>query len=302
VPRPIVVLASCRYVLDSAGSDPFGQADYEAGDGLLAQALTDRGFVAELAAWDDPDVDWSRVAGCVLRSTWDYPERLDEFIRWAASASQQTILINELPLVRWNLHKRYLLDLEAAGIPVVPTVLIQKGSAIDVPHVCDKLQSQHLVAKPAVGVGAFGVTRLAATDPVSADTLSNLIETSDVILQPYIESIEMAGELSTVMIAGAISHAVLKVPAPGDYRVQAHHGGRNVEAEIDAALEAVAQSLIEVLPATPVYGRIDTVWMDARPRLLELELIEPSLFLGYKHEAAARLADAITRRIQPRPS
>ena len=107
--RPVVVLATCLAVLDSAGEDAYGQAGVESGDGLLAEALRDRDVETHLGAWDDPTIEWDEIAACVLRSTWDYPERLTEFTRWMEAASKKTLLLNDADLVRWNIHKRYLI-------------------------------------------------------------------------------------------------------------------------------------------------------------------------------------------------
>ena len=154
-----------------------------------------------------------------------------------------------------------------------------------------------MVIKPAVGAGSFGVTRVSPDDPDSVAGAGALVEKGDVIVQPYVPSIESEGETSTVLVAGAISHAVVKTPAPGDYRVQPHHGGRSDPREVGPDLKDLWDRLVTVLPGKPMYGRIDTVIIDGRPHVMELELIEPSLFLRHEPKAADRLADAIVQRI-----
>jgi glutathione synthase/RimK-type ligase-like ATP-grasp enzyme len=299
--RPVVVLATCLAVLDSAGEDAFGQADVESGDGLLAEALTNRDIEIRLAAWDDPTIKWDAIAACVLRSTWDYPERLNEFTRWMDAVSEKTLLLNDADLVRWNIHKRYLIDLEGAGIPVVPTVHIERGGLLDLPRLQGRRGSDGLVIKPAVGAGSFGVTRVSPDDPESIAVAGSLVRERDVIVQPYVPSIESEGETSTVLVAGAISHAVVKTPAPGEYRVQPHHGGRSESREVGIDLRELWDRLMTVLPGKPTYGRVDTVTIDGRPHVMELELIEPSLFLRHEPKAADLLADAIVQRIEDHP-
>jgi Prokaryotic glutathione synthetase, ATP-grasp domain len=223
--QPVVVLATCLAVLDSAREDAYGQAGLESGDGLLADALTNRDVKTRLAAWDDPTIEWDAIVACVLRSTWDYPERLNEFTRWMDAVSEKTLLLNDADLVRWNIHKRYLIDLERAGIPVVPTVHVERGGVLDLPRLQGGLGSDGLVIKPAVGAGSFGVTRVSPDDPESIAVAGSLVRAGDVIVQPYVPSIETEGETSTILVAGTISHAVVKTPAPGEYRVQPHHGG-----------------------------------------------------------------------------
>ena len=130
----MVVLATCLAVLDGAGEDAYGLAGLESGDDLLAEALRVRAVETHLAAWDDPTIEWDEIAACVLRSTWDYPERLSEFTRWMDAVSKKTLLLNNADLVRWNIHKRYLIDLDEAGIPVVPTLHIERGGTLNLPR------------------------------------------------------------------------------------------------------------------------------------------------------------------------
>jgi glutathione synthase/RimK-type ligase-like ATP-grasp enzyme len=297
--RPQIVFATCRSVLDSVGEGPYGQADTEAGDGLLATALTTRGFDVEFVAWNDPALDLSTAAACVIRSTWDYPEHLDDFRRWLDIANAQTLLLNGIELVRWNLHKRYLLDLEAADIPIVPTVVVSKCGALDHARLSDEPGSSHVIVKPAVGVGSFGVMRLPLGGRVQ-EAVAELAAEGDVLVQPYVPSIESEGEISTVIIDGKVSHAVAKTPAVGDYRVQAHHGGHNARIGTSAELNLLASRVVAALPASPAYGRIDTVKVNGGHHLLELELIEPSLFLGYAPGAAEQLAGVIAARCDER--
>jgi glutathione synthase/RimK-type ligase-like ATP-grasp enzyme len=296
--QPVVVLATCLAVLDSAREDAYGQAGLESGDGLLADALTNRDVKTRLAAWDDPTIEWDAIVACVLRSTWDYPERLNEFTRWMDAVSEKTLLLNDADLVRWNIHKRYLIDLERAGIPVVPTVHVERGGVLDLPRLQGGLGSDGLVIKPAVGAGSFGVTRVSPDDPESIAVAGSLVRAGDVIVQPYVPSIETEGETSTILVAGTISHAVVKTPAPGEYRVQPHHGGRSDSREVGTDLRDLWDRLAPVLPGKPMYGRIDTVTIDGKPHVMELELIEPSLFLRHEPKAADLLADAIVQRIE----
>lgn len=166
------------------------------------------------------------------------------------------------------------------------------------PSPADRLRSDRLVMKPAVDVGSFGVTRVSPADPNALAGAVSLVTKGDVIVQPYVPSIETEGETSTVLVAGAISHAVVKTPAPGEYRVQPHHGGRSDSQEIGSDLRELWDRLVTVLPWKPMYGRIDTVTINGRPHVMELEQIEPSLFSRHEPQAADRLVDAIAHRIE----
>src|SRR4051812_21103606 len=186
--------------------------DGDVDDHLLAGALTRDGLSVEFVGWDDPWARWPAARLAVVRSTWDYFGRVDAFCDWADYVGSVTELRNDAATIRWNSHKRYLLDLADNGIPIVPTRLVRAG------EVAELGPGQHVV-KPAVSGGAERTTRFA-----SQTDLDTLAATDDVLVQPYVEGIESNGELSIVCIDGEPSHVVRKVPAAGDFRTQEDHG------------------------------------------------------------------------------
>jgi glutathione synthase/RimK-type ligase-like ATP-grasp enzyme len=188
---------------------------------LLLEILERRGVSARLVPWDSA-YDWAATDVVVIRSPWDYFERLDEFLEWTQRVESITRLANPSTVVRWNTHKGYLLDLAAADVAIVPTRLVPQGT-IDVPT--ELLPDGEIVVKPAVSVGAIGALRSRSDDPRAAAHIIDLARNGDVLVQPFIPSVLDSGETSLMFAGGRLSHAVRKVPAPGDYRVQDHHGG-----------------------------------------------------------------------------
>jgi len=246
-------------------------------DHLLAAALADRGLSVGFVCWDDPTVQWSGVGAAVIRSTWDYHQRLDAFLAWAAHVASTTTLVNDARIIEWNAHKSYLLDLGHAGVPVVPTTLVRRGEG-------HQLGGGRWVVKPAVSIGADRTNR----DATQAD-LDALVADADALIQPYRDAIERAGEISIVCIAGSPTHAVQKVPAAGDWRSQEHHGAAVTPIAITSAMADLARAALAVAPEPPTYARVDVV----DGEVMELELIEPTLWFEHSATTTAALADQL---------
>jgi glutathione synthase/RimK-type ligase-like ATP-grasp enzyme len=274
------------------------------GDDLpLVKALTDRGFEAAMVPWDQPGVDWSEYAATVIRATWDYTTRREEFLAWAASVPR---LYNPAPVVLANSDKTYLADLAAAGLPVVPTQLVPPGAEPELP------ESGEFVLKPSVGAGSRGVGRFDAGHPGAhqqarehAERLHAIGRT--VLVQPYLDAVDTAGETALIFIDGAFSHAARKGPMlqPGTRHPLAG-GALYIEENITArepspAELAVAERVFAYanagLAETLLYARIDLLPGPDGPVVVELELVEPSLFLLSADGAADRLAAAISARV-----
>ena len=254
---------------------------------LLLEILEQRGVGTRLVPWDSA-VDWSAVDLVVIRSTWDYFERLDEFLQWAVFVESVTQLANPSSVIRWNIHKGYLLDLAAADVGVVPTRLLPQGT-IDVPM--DLLPDGELVIKPAVSLGAIGALRTRSDDPRATAHIVELARSGDVLVQPFIPSVLDSGEISLMFAGGHLSHAVRKVPAPGEYRVQDHHGGTVQPHRATPDEIAIAEAALTVAPSLTSYARVDLVSTDRGPVVMELELVEPALFLDTDPHAAAKFVD-----------
>ena len=246
--------------------------------------------------WDDPGIDWAAFDLVVIRSTWDYTDRRDTFVSWVEGLGDR--VLNPADVVRWNTDKRYLADLDAAGVPVVPTTFLEPGSPL-------VLGDGPLVVKPAVSAGSRDTASHAAGDAgrrAAAAHVARLHEQGRVaMIQPYLDEVDEAGETALLYCEGSYSHAIRKGPmllageasvdglfAPEDI---SRREPRAVEREVaDAVMAEVARRFGE----PPLYGRVDLI--GERPVVLELELTEPSLFFAYDEGAAQLFAEAIRRR------
>jgi glutathione synthase/RimK-type ligase-like ATP-grasp enzyme len=278
-----------KVVLATASSLPAREVE-TAG---LAEALTGLGVEAEVKAWDE-QFDWAAVDLVVVRTTWDYTDRLGEFIGWAGRVDAVTRLVNPLAAIAWNCHKGYLLELARAGVATVPTVLLTRGE--DGPpgglyELCGP--GGEVVVKPAVSAGARGARRGRPDDPALLEHLHGLRQGGDVLVQPLIDSVLDRGEVSLMILGGHFSHAVRKVPRAGEYRVQEQYGGTVIPVAPSDEERSVARAALDQVPAPCLYARVDLVETTDGPVVMELEVIEPYMFLPDGPGATERFARLI---------
>lgn len=265
-------------------------------DDLHAAAeLEARGVVVEPAVWDDTTVPWARYDAVVLRSCWDYHLRPAEFRGWIDRMERQRVpLWNPPALVRWNIEKRYLRDLAARGVPMVPTRWVEPGESVALPDLLAEEGWDEAVIKPVVSASAHATWRTRL--PVAPEDALRFREASRhtaLMVQPFLRAITDDGEWSLCFFGGRYSHAVRKSPARGDFRVQIEHGGRTRAAIAPPSTVEQARLALAAVPTSPLYARVDGTWVDGVLRIIELELIEPCLFLGCDAAAPGRFADAI---------
>jgi hypothetical protein len=282
-----VALATCR---DLPELDP--------DDRPLAAALRARGLEVEVALWDDPDYDWGGARIVLLRSTWDYFRRLPDFLAWAERVARATTLLNPLEAVRWNLDKRYLVELAGRGAPVVPTLLLERGARVDLAALLAERGWRDFVLKPAVSADSWETYRLDADRLEEASAhLARLLPERDLLVQPFLAAVESNGERCLVFLDGRFSHAVRKNPLTRGGRWAGLPEGVPVEAErdeLDAAARVLAACPFDAL----LYARVDLVrGAGGEPLLLELELAEPTLFLADAPAGLERLVAALLRRL-----
>ncbi|HVS75643.1 MAG TPA: hypothetical protein VHE11_01835 [Steroidobacteraceae bacterium] len=268
----------------------------------LAGAIADAGAQAVVADWDDPEVDWAACRVALLRSTWDYTQRLDEFLAWAERTAQLTTLLNPPPVIRWNIDKHYLADLARAGAPIVPTRFVEPGQSA--PQALERFLAEEgageWVVKPAVGAGSRDAARYGRGDERAAtEHIVRLIQAGrSAVLQPYLGQVDRHGETALIYFGGRFSHAIRKGPLlrRGSAPPSALFAEEHITPRTAAAEELrVGERVLAALPfATPLYARVDLILSDdGGPRLLELELTEPSLFFSQAPGAARRLADQL---------
>jgi glutathione synthase/RimK-type ligase-like ATP-grasp enzyme len=277
-----IVLATCR---TKPGLTP--------GDTLLATALERAGASVTAAPWDALDPADTDGAIVCLRSTWDYHLRWDEFRRWIARFTGHGRLWNPAATVLWNADKRYLRDLAEAGIALPRTRWFEAGERPDTDAVLAEWGLERGVLKPRVSATAFG-THLIERGQRLPEAEWRPLENAGCLLQAFVAEIAARGEVSLMYLDGVYSHAVLKRPASGDFRVQTDFGGRLERAVPSASVRAFGDAVLAAVTQPWLYARVDLVDSDRGPVLMELELIEPDLFLD--PGSAERMAAALLAR------
>jgi glutathione synthase/RimK-type ligase-like ATP-grasp enzyme len=263
----------------------------------LAGALARLGIEPVACIWSDPSVDWSSFDAVLIRTTWDYFQRYDEFLQWLDRLPVPTI--NERPLLRWNSDKRYLLELAERGVDIVPARVATKD---ELPALLQGMSGHDLVVKPTVSGGAWNTVRGIAGEPAFDHAVAALPATHDYLVQAFVPEVARDGEWSLLYFDGVYSHAVLKRAASGDFRVQSQFGGSIEAPTPDAAMLASARKSLDAVAALGfaehAYARVDGVVVDGRFRLMELEMIEPALFLAQHPQAAETFARNLRRRLE----
>jgi glutathione synthase/RimK-type ligase-like ATP-grasp enzyme len=279
--RPRVALATCDLFPQLAEGDP-----------LLLAELRARGLAAEPAVWDDETVDWSSYDLVIIRSTWDYPPRREQFVGWAHRLPR---VLNSADVIRWNTDKRYLAELPHA----VATGFLEPGDRFDPPD-------HEYVIKPAISAGSRDTARYHAGEAAEARRHAQelLGAGRTVMIQPYLSAVDEHGETALMFFNGVYSHAIRKgqLLRPGWLPSKDVFVSEQIDVRDPSPAEReVAEEILDALPwprAELLYARIDLIaGSDGRPRLIELELTEPSLFIDHVPAAAVRLVDAVLERL-----
>lgn len=249
----------------------------------------------EVVCWDQP-VDWTEFALVVIRSPWNYYMHLSDFLDWARHVSELCPMLNPFPIIEWNCHKRYLIELEHAGVPIIPTRMIERHSVEPMASLRTTNWTE-VVIKPAVSAGAVGALRTRLDHLDCAEHLRSITMDNDALVQPFMHSVTTTGETSLMFFDGQFSHAVCKRPQVGDYRVQDQHGGTVQPHEPSRAEMDVAMLALRTAPGSTTYARVDLVHRNKQPALMELELIEPALFLAFSANATQRYSQALLAKL-----
>jgi hypothetical protein len=291
--KPRVALVTCSSLRELTDDDR-----------PLLVELAKLGIEAEPAVWDDPSAAWNSFDLTLIRSVWDYHLKPDAVRAWVARLEKSgAALWNPPRVLLANADKSYLKTLEAAGVSIAPTAWAERGDAADLDAILEREGWDEAVVKPVVSAGAYRTRRVRRGSSQGREALADVLAHSGAMIQPYLPEIASEGEWSFIFLGGEFSHAVLKTPRPGDFRVQEEHGGSTRRAEPLPELLAQAREAAVAGPGPWLYARVDGVRRGRELLVVELELIEPSLYLSYEPAAARRLAAAVKERLSaPRPS
>lgn len=296
----VALLTERRYEANVAPEGDWYRANILRDDELLQAALARRGLTSVRVDWARADVDWTRFRCAVFRTTWDYFDRFDQFSRWLTYVQTRTRLCNSAALVRWNMDKHYLADLERRGVPVVPSHFIERGSALDLAALLDTTGWGDAVIKPCVSGAARHTYRLNVQKAKEVQaTIQPLVASEAFLMQPFMRDIVETGEDTLMVFNGRCTHAVRKIAKPGDFRVQDDHGGTVHAVEPTAEQIELALAATKACEPAPAYGRVDMVRdNDDKLAVMEVELIEPELWLRRHPPAADNFADAIAATLE----
>lgn len=266
-------------------------------DNLLVGPLEKIGWNVQSVAWDSAP-DWQQFDAVVIRTTWDYTERRHDFLQTLQTIESMNVkLFNPSSIARWNSDKNYLLDLELRDIPIVPTVIHRNLFNLDLHQFFEKWNCESIVVKPVVGANAkdtFWLDKAAVGE--RREALDQAFAKKSLMVQPFVESVKSEGEYSLHYFDGRFSHAILKTPKDGDFRVQEEHGGVVKPIQPSKSLLTAADRVMVTSGQGLLYARVDLV--QSKPddwQLMELELIEPALYLRTDPKAAGNFIEAFMR-------
>lgn len=278
--------------LATAARLPAGMADTPA----LSAALAENGVAVQVRAWCDAETDWQQFALVVPHCTWDYLERQQEFRDWLRVCDQRGTLANPLRLLDWSLDKAYLLELTAHGIAIPPTARFERGGDVTPARLRERFGRTPLVVKPSVGGGGHRVWRCAGPED-AADMARAQLPAESVLVQAFEPAVTTDGEYSAVFIEGLLSHVVRKRPRDGDFRIHRRYGATRETVDAQPWMAAYGRRVLSAMRSMPLYARVDFLLpRPGAPVLMELELLEPDLYLRESPGAEVRFAAALAAR------
>lgn len=268
-------------------------------DRQVVDELHSLNIKVDAVIWDDHTVNWEDYAIVIIRSPWDYFQKIETYYNWVKQfINTKTQLLNPPQVVLNNIDKHYLLEFEQLGIPIIPTFLVEKDVVINLYDLLLSKNWDQIVIKPTVSAGAWETWR---SDLSSAaddqDKFQSQVQKHAVLIQPFVPEIQSEGEWSVIYIDGKYSHSVLKSAKAGDYRIQEEHGGTTKAVEPGKDILRQTQTVIDTQPEELLYARVDGIIRDGQFLLMELEINEPSLFFEFSESSAKDFANAIVRRM-----
>jgi glutathione synthase/RimK-type ligase-like ATP-grasp enzyme len=293
----ITILTDSRYV--NPGKINAYVQDILDEDKLVIQALAARGLSVNRVDWADPDYDWSATKIALFRTTWDYFDRIDEFIKWIDLIKDKVNFINPIELILWNLDKHYLQDLSEKDINIPDTKFVEPGEQTTLSNVFHDTGWKDAILKPAVSGSARHTYRLSENNVEDHETIfQELIAKESMLLQSFQNSVLKRGEVALMYFDGNFSHAVQKIAKPGDFRVQSEFGGTVQNYTPTTEELTLGEKSLQACAQVPAYARVDIIDdNDGNPAVSELELIEPELWFRFYPSAGQAMADAIIKHI-----
>ncbi|WP_316808889.1 hypothetical protein [Pedobacter agri] len=271
----------------------------ESEDDKLLNFLQNKGLAIEKVIWNDPEIRWENFQLAILKSPWDYFDRINEFHKWLDHLETKKVkLLNPINVVRWNTNKHYLKEIEATGLAITSSVFISKNDQFLLNDFFEKFNSSKLIVKPCVSGGAKNTFKVTDENVEEINKqLQLLVKEEDFIVQPFLPEIIENGEWSFIFFNGIYSHSLIKQAKPGDFRVQPAHGGSVHPQNPDEDLIEVASQYVNLFAKGCLYARVDGTFVNGKFLLMELELIEPFLFLNTDQENYERYYQALVELI-----
>ena len=260
----------------------YDSATVENEDDKLLNFLKEKGLNIEKVIWNDPNANWKSYDLAILKSPWDYFDLINDFYQWLNQLENLKVrLLNPIETVKWNSNKLYLQEIEAAGLKITPSTFIRKQESVNLNDFFGKYGVDKLIVKPSVSGGAKNTFKVTADNVAEVNQkLNNLLQEEDFIVQPFLPEILENGEWSFIFFNGAYSHSLVKQAKPGDFRVQPAHGGSVHPQNPGEEQIATAQQYVDSFAKNCLYARVDGTFVNGEFLLMELELIEPFLFLN----------------------
>ncbi len=279
--------------MDDAGS-------FEIYDSLLHAPLAKLGWQAYDLSWRDPSNNWNDFDSVIIRSPWDYQEHCEEFLQVLEKIENSTALLaNNIDLVKWNINKRYLAELEQKQVELVPTIWGETLSSEQLYGAFAHFNTDRIIIKPCISAGAFDTFSLSRQQAEEQEKqLLALFNTRDFMIQPFMQNIVDEGEYSIFFFNNQFSHCILKSPKENDFRVQEEYGGRLSQVNPEDRLVQASKKVLSAIPYPALYARLDFVRTDDGFAIMEAELIEPSLYFNMDDQSAGRFEQAFVEYYQ----
>ncbi len=274
--------------------------DLVPGDRMLREKLEERGHDVDVRVWDDRTVNWSHYEMVLLRETWDYETNYETFLQWIEHLDELPVRVMNPPnVLHWNANKQYLKDLEKSSVPIPPSFFVPKEAAVPLEKVLAEKNWSEYVIKPMVGAGAYKLERFTENELKDAqEHLKELAAEQGAIVQKFLPEVEEEGEWSFLFTGRELSHTVLKTPAKGEYRVQKALGGTREHREADPSIERQAKEHARTITQPFLYLRLDGIVSQGQLIVVEMELIEPRLYLEGSKQGVENFAEAVDDTVE----